>query len=113
MQADLKDFYKLQYEWKRIPYNGGKIASDKSHPLYPIELEISHSTYIIHDIVREVLEGKEYLDREKIGKCIQAYEKIGSELDKFPKDKDVMDYQFFVNCTLDVLNKALNLRRST
>lgn len=112
MSPDLKSFYRLQYQWIRLPHPSHRIAIDTKHPLHQMELEVSHNEPIINSLIQDLLAKGSLFKYEDVVGLESKFRYMRSQLDLMDNTEDVVDYKQYLDRTLELLNSAAKLLAS-
>ncbi|WP_345452799.1 hypothetical protein [Deinococcus aluminii] len=106
MDPLIREFYKQQYKWQRLPHPDIRVADSRKHPLHHIELEISHSIHLVQRLIRGILEGKNQVTHRDAIQAIEKFAEIRFALEISEETPSTDRYKHFVDETLDLLKNG-------
>ena len=110
MRPEIKEFYLLQYRWLRLPYPGSQDVRSRSrpeHPLYQIDLEVSHAEPSVFNLITSILSDSKLFDVDDVYEIINTYENVKLNLNVTDISVDGELYKEYVHETLNLPKKAL------
>lgn len=111
VKPELKDFYNTQYRWIRLQRPSLSPTVNRSHPLYPVELQISHQEYFVHSLIKDILSGGGLFGREDVDRLAQVFRDADAQLQELQGVPGAAEYKRYVDATLELLAQAQKLVR--
>lgn len=106
MDEKLKEFFWIQRCWIRLIRPSDPVLSNRNHPLYLIEVYLSHLEPIVRHLIDDVLTKENIFTKTDVLKLLQSFEDIESRLSKLQQDDVVKEYQGYVSTSLSLLKEA-------
>ena len=113
MRAELRDFYRLQFEWKRMLLPSLRAATDRNHPLHDVNLDLEHTDHVVHRLIEDLLSDGNLFSYEEICSLIARYQAIGSRISSARDTAVAEQFRRYVDRTLELLGAASALMQSS